>query len=250
MRWLALKDLQILRRSPLLVGVLVVYPVLIALLIGLALSRGPDKPKVAFVNLVPEAASTIRLGGETVDASSYANRLFESIEPVRLDTRAEAVEKVRSGEVLGALIVPEDITTKLSSGLESAEVEVIFNNEDPVKGRFVEQIINSRLADANAALSDRFKQIAVEDIELLLEGGELDLFGRTLNILGLRRTGEILERALASLPADAPERRRWSACATSPRWPSPTSTWPTTCWAPWPSRCGSSARRSTAPPPR
>lgn len=207
MRWLALKDLQILRRSPLLVGLLVVYPVLIALLIGLALSRGPDKPKVAFVNLVPEAASTIRLGGETVDASSYANRLFESIEPVRVDTRAEAVEKVRSGEVLGALIVPEDITTKLSSGLESAEVEVIFNNEDPVKARFVEQIITSRLADANVALSDRFRQIAVEDIELLLEGGELDLFGRTLNILGLRRTGELLERALASLPADAPERQ-------------------------------------------
>ncbi|MEA2184942.1 MAG: hypothetical protein QOF69_4127, partial [Solirubrobacteraceae bacterium] len=34
MRWLLLKDLQILRRSPLLVGLLVIYPVAIALLIG------------------------------------------------------------------------------------------------------------------------------------------------------------------------------------------------------------------------
>ncbi len=34
MRWLLLKDLQILRRSPLLVGLLVVYANVIAVLIG------------------------------------------------------------------------------------------------------------------------------------------------------------------------------------------------------------------------
>jgi hypothetical protein len=53
MRWLLLKDLQILRRSPFLVAVLIAYPIIISVLIGLALSRGPDKPKVAFVNEVP-----------------------------------------------------------------------------------------------------------------------------------------------------------------------------------------------------
>ena len=50
MRWLLLKDLQILRRSPLLVALLVLYPIVIAVLIGFALSRGPDKPEVAFYN--------------------------------------------------------------------------------------------------------------------------------------------------------------------------------------------------------
>ena len=41
MRWLLGKDLLILlRRSRLLVGVLVVYPIAISLLIGLAISRG------------------------------------------------------------------------------------------------------------------------------------------------------------------------------------------------------------------
>ena len=44
MRWLFLKDLQILRRSPLLVALLVIYPIVIAVLFGLALSGGPDKP--------------------------------------------------------------------------------------------------------------------------------------------------------------------------------------------------------------
>ena len=51
-RWLFVKDLQILRRSPLLVGLLIVYPVVIALMIGFALSSPPGKPKVAFFSEV------------------------------------------------------------------------------------------------------------------------------------------------------------------------------------------------------
>jgi hypothetical protein len=205
-RWLLLKDLQILRRSPLLVGLLVVYPIAIALLIGFALSAGPDKPKVAFVNQVPPSENDIELGNQRIDASRYATELFESVEPIRVDTREEAIDKVRSGEALGALIVPADITSRLSSGLQSAEVEVIYNNEDPVKGRYVDQIINSRLADANAALSNILRRVAVQDIRLLLDGGEFDLFGRTLQILGLRKTEAILRGVSATLPPDSPQR--------------------------------------------
>src|SRR4051812_23303743 len=206
MRWLLLKDLRILKRSPLLVGLLVVYPVVIAVLIGLALSKGPDKPKVAFYNQVPQGASTFKLGGQEIDAAKYADQLFQSVDPIRVDSRKEAVEKVKSGEALAALIVPPDIVSKLGSGLQSAEVTVLYNNEDPVKGRYVDQIINSRLADANAALSDKLRTIAVEDIKLLLDGGDFDLFGRTLNILGLRQTEQILQAALRTLPPNSPER--------------------------------------------
>ena len=206
MRWLLLKDLRILRRSPLLVGLLIVYPVVIAVLIGLALSRTPDKPKVAFYNQVPQGASTFKLGGKEIDAAKYADELFKSVEPIRVHSRQEAIDKVRSGEALAALIVPADIVQKLGTGLSSPQVEVLYNNEDPVKGRYVDQIINSRLADANAALSGRLRQIAVEDIRLLLDGGEFDLFGRTLNILGLRKTEAILQAALRTLPRGARER--------------------------------------------
>ncbi len=36
----------------------------------------------------------------------------------------------------------------------------------------------------------------MKDIDLLLDGGEFDLFGRTLDILGLRKTEAILTSAL------------------------------------------------------
>ena len=153
MRWLLLKDLQILRRSPLQAVLLVVYPVLIAILVGLAVSRGPGEPRVAFLNKVPPAASTINIGGTSINVSKYSSELFKSIKPIRVHSRAEALDKVKSGDALAALIIPPDVTQKLASGLQSAQVEVIYNDEDPVKGRFVEQAISSRLAQANSALA-------------------------------------------------------------------------------------------------
>src|SRR5213080_4090843 len=68
-RWLLLKDLQILRRSPLLVTLLVLYPILIAALVGFAVTSGPSKPRVAILNEVPPSANTIDLGGQRVNVS-------------------------------------------------------------------------------------------------------------------------------------------------------------------------------------
>jgi ABC-2 type transport system permease protein len=205
-RWLLLKDVQILRRSPLLVTLLVVYPILIALLIGFALSRGPQKPRVAFLNQVPASASTINLGGQSIDVTKYTNQLFQAIKPIRVHSRAEALDKVKSGDALAALIIPSDVTRKLASGLEPARVEVIYNNEDPLKARLVDQAISSRLAQANSALADTFKDIAAQDIKLLLDGGTFDLLGRTLNILGLKKTKTILDATIATLPKGSANR--------------------------------------------
>ena len=50
------------------------------------------------------------------------------------------MEKVRDGEVLAALIVPENFLDRLQAqlngaGLESATVEVFVNEDDPVKAQ-------------------------------------------------------------------------------------------------------------------
>jgi hypothetical protein len=205
-RWLLLKDVQILRRSPLLVALLIVYPIVIALLIGFALSRGPQKPRVAFLNQVPASASKINLGGQSIDVTKYTNQLFSAIKPIPVHSRAEALDKVKSGDALAALIIPSDVTQKLASGLEPARVEVIYNNEDPLKARLVDQAISSRLAQANSALADTFKDIAAQDIKLLLDGGTFDLLGRTLNILGLKKTKTILDATIATLPKNSADR--------------------------------------------
>ena len=211
MRWLLLKDLQILRRSPLLVSLLVAYPILISILIGLALSGGPEKPRVAFVNLVPADRNEFSIGGERLDVSRYSTELFKSIDPILVRTRAEAVEKVRSGEALVALILPEDATERLQStinltGGAPPTVEVLYNAEDPVKRRYVESAIEARLADANQALSRRLTQIAAGYLDVIVSGGKFSILGRDFVVLGLRRSETILRAQIASLPEDAPER--------------------------------------------
>src|SRR3954471_1677069 len=211
MRWLFLKDLQILRRSPFLVALLVVYPIVIAVLIGLAISGGPDKPRVAFVNLVPPGQDEIQLGSRRVDASKYAGERFKSIDPVRVKTRAEALEKVKSGDVLGALIVPADITDRLQGtanlgGGRAPTVEVIYNGEEPVKRRFVQATIESRLGEANQALSGRLTQIAASYLSIITRGGEVSVLGQTIDILGLQKAATILRGSLDTLPADSPQR--------------------------------------------
>jgi ABC-2 type transport system permease protein len=206
MRWLLVKDLQILRRSPLLVALLVLYPIIIATLIGFALSRGPSKPRVAFLNEVPAGASVLELGGTRVDVSRYAKEIFKRIDPVQVSSEREAIAKVKSGEVLGALIIPPDITQKLETGLESARVRVYFNSEDPVKYRFVQDTIKSEVQDANAALTKQLTKVAVSYLNLISTGGKINIFGQSLDILGLAKAEAIVTAAQTQLPANSPLR--------------------------------------------
>ena len=134
MRWLLIKDLQILRRSPLITALLVVYPIAIAGLIGFALSRGPAEPRVAFFNQVPQGEE-FPFGDETefgqVDASE---ELCSRVECVDVGSLEEARSKVEDGDVLAAVIVPPDLVDKLrtlaSLNPEPPSIQVLVNEED------------------------------------------------------------------------------------------------------------------------
>ena len=181
MRWLLVKDLQILRRSPLLVGAAGdLSRSCVAVLIGAALSGGPQKPRVAFANLVPPGQTKLSLGGKVVDAADYASQLFRSVEPIRVKTRAEAIAKVRSGDALGALVIPANAADRLQGTLQLGAgprptIEVFYNAEDPVKRRYVESVIRARLAEANAALSDQVLTEAGRDLEPRGQGRQGDV---------------------------------------------------------------------------
>jgi ABC-type multidrug transport system permease subunit len=207
-RWLLLKDLRILRRSPLLVALLVLYPIVIAVLIGFALSRGPDEPEVAFYNGLAGEPAIVELGGERIDLTEEGSRLFEEIDPVPVDSRAEAIQKVRDGDVLGALIIPEDLASNLQSTLEPGTVEVYYNAEDPAKKEFVENTIEAQVQRANAALTKRIAEEALELLELISEGGDYSFLGQDFDVLGLARAERILSEARQELPPGSPAREQ------------------------------------------
>jgi ABC-type multidrug transport system permease subunit len=206
MRWLLIKDLQILRRSPLLVALLILYPIVVALLIGFAFSRGPERPAVAIVNEIPEDQS-LTIGGRRVDLLSARSEVFKRVDAIETDSRSDAIDKVKSGEALGALIIPKDTVQKLESQLERPRVQVFVNQEDPLKARLVDDTISSLLASANQRLSRAFTRVNLSYLDLLLRGGTLRLFGREFNVLGLENVERIARAARAELPRSSSERR-------------------------------------------
>lgn len=206
------KDLRILRRSPLLVTLLVVYPVVIAVLIGLALSKGPDKPRVAILNELPQQSSGVAIAGTTVDPNDYASKLFESITPVTVKSRAEAEKKVRDGDVLAAIVVPKDLvqrlqaTVSLSGKAAKPAVEVMYNAEDPVKQQFVQSTIDARVGDLNRAVATKLTQIAARYLDILLKGGDFSILGTKFEVLGLTKSKALIDSVLTRTPDASPDR--------------------------------------------
>jgi hypothetical protein len=203
-RWLLLKDLQILRRSPLQAVLLVAYPVLIAVLVGFAISRGPEKPRVAFLNEVP-ADTRVSVGGAKLPAAGVSDRICSRVECVHVKDRAEAVDEVSSGDVLAALILPADLVDQINSLSTltpgTPKVEVLVNQEDPVKAQLVDERISTLLAQANLAIARR---IAIEGgnyLKLIINGGKFEVVGQAIPILGLRASAQILEALEPALPA-------------------------------------------------
>jgi ABC-type multidrug transport system permease subunit len=199
MRWLLLKDLQILRRSPLVTALLVIYPIVIAVLIGFALSRGPSDPRVAFLNEIP-ADEEFSLGGDDeLDKDAAKEQLCERVDCVDVASREEAERLVADGEVLAALIVPEDLIEKLRSLTsltpEQPTVEVLVNEDDPLKAQLVDDRIQALVTEANLIVSQQVSDQAAVYLDVLIEGGSFDipLLGQTVDILGLERSAEVLE---------------------------------------------------------
>lgn len=207
MRWLLVKDVQILRRSPLLVGMLIIYPIALALMIGFALSSPPGKPKVAFFSEITPSTSRIHFGSEQIDVNSYAKDLYASVQPVFVHSRAQAIEKLRDGQVSAAVIIPANVPAEIQSlvseGVGAPAIDVILNSRDPLERQFTDQAIQDRVDSVQEAVSRQVLKVAVNDLEQVLNGGSINLLGQNFSLLGLRDSRTVVAGTVAALPRDS-----------------------------------------------
>jgi ABC-2 type transport system permease protein len=210
LRWLLVKDLQILKRSPLLVGVLIVYPIAIALMIGFALSSPPGKPKVAFYNQVAPGRGKINFGTQQINVANYASELLQTVQPIKVHSEAEAIAKVRSGQALAAVVIPAElprqIQTLVTQGVGSPTVKLYLNTKDPVEKQFVNQAISSRIAQVEQLVSKQVLRVAITDLQQVLGGGTINFAGLDVHLLGLRNARTIIQGTIAALPPRSPLR--------------------------------------------
>ena len=198
MRWLLRKDLLILGRSRLLVALLIVYPVAIALLIGFAISRSPSRPRVAIVDETAPG-ETIKLGTQRVAVSQYARQLFSQVQAVDVPSRAQAVEKVESGAVVAAVVIPPDLAARLASNESQAQLEVLYNG-NALEQSLARSTLDSALAQANLGFSEQIQKAARNVIGTLLAGGRLGSVGGPESLIGLDHVPATLGAIAARQP--------------------------------------------------
>jgi ABC-type transport system involved in cytochrome c biogenesis permease component len=198
MRSMLKKDLLILARSRLLVALLILYPVAIALLIGFAISRSPARPRVAIVDQTP-AGETVQVGSQRVPVSRYTEELFSQVQSVPATSRARAIDQVKSGAVIAAVVIPPDIAARISSGVSSGTLEVLYNG-DALEQSLVQSTLGSAIAQANLVFSQQIQRAAATAIDALLHGGDLAILGAPPNLIGLDEIPGALARVISRQP--------------------------------------------------
>ncbi len=150
------------------------------------------------------AGTRVTVGERRLPSIGVSDRICSEVECIKVKDRDAAVEEVESGDALAALILPADLIDQINSLSTLApgtpKVEVLVNEENPLKAQAVDDRINSLLAQANLVIAKRVAAEGGKYLDLLIEGGEFPVLGTSIEILGLRTTGKILEALLPTVP--------------------------------------------------
>jgi ABC-type multidrug transport system permease subunit len=186
------KDLRVLWRSPVLLGVLLAYPLVIALLVGLVAGYASSKPRVALVD-EDGLPRNVVVGGETFHVDSTIRTVSQEVKLVRLDAE-EAARQLRTGKVVATITVPPGFIADLKGMVRSPRL-VLRTTKGGVTPRVTQQV-QALVYQLNRQLQSAFIDSNLEYVDLILHGGTGTFAGRRFEILGLDRT----QRALAELP--------------------------------------------------
>ncbi len=182
------KDLRTLGRSPALLVALVVYPLLIALLVGLVARFAADRPRVGFVDLdqIPE---TVAVAGQRFDVEQVIDEVETEVDLVPLSAE-EADHQLRTGEIVAAIVVPRGFVSRLRSLVRQPTLTLRITRGG-LSGR-VERQTEALVYNLNRRLQDAYIDANLEYVRLIREGGTGDFLGNEFDIVGLEGARETL----------------------------------------------------------
>jgi ABC-type Na+ efflux pump permease subunit len=186
------KDLRVLRRSPLLLGILIAYPLLVAALVGLVAGFANAKPRVALVDL-DGLPATVVVGGHRFDVDHTIEQASREVDLVRL-SEDEARRQLATGEVVATVTVPPGFIASLREMVRSPRL-VLETTRGGLAPRVTQQV-QALVYTLNRELQQAYIATNLEYIRIILEGGRGRFGGREFELLGLEGT----ERVLDELP--------------------------------------------------
>ena len=175
------KDALILRRSPLLLGLLLAYPLLIALLVGLVAGYANAKPRVALVDEdgLPRFVS---IGGHLFDVDRTIRRVSKDVSLVRLG-HDEAQRELRSGKVVAVLTVPPGFVATLKGMVSSPRLEV--QTARGIISSRVDEQVQALVYGLNRQLQTAYIGSDLGYVRLIQHGGHGSFLGHEFTVLGL-----------------------------------------------------------------
>jgi ABC-type multidrug transport system permease subunit len=187
------KDLLVLRRSPALVAILAAYPLMIAVLIGLAATYANAKPRVGLVD-EDHLPPTIVVAGKRFHVDQTIDEISRNVKLVRLSP-GEADRQLRDGRLVGVITVPPGFLTTLQGLVHSPHL-ILTTGEGGITPR-VRQQMQALVYNLNLRLQRAFTAADRGYVNLLLHGGHGAVLGREFKVLGLDGT----QRLLRELPS-------------------------------------------------
>ena len=193
------KDALILRRSPLILGVLLAYPVMIAVLVGLVATYVTSKPRVGLVD-EDHLPATFVLAGHRFHVNRTIKEVSRNVHLERL-TAAEANRELHEGKLVATLTVPPGFIASLKGMVRSPTL--IFQTSHGTISARVDQQVQALVYSLNRLLQDAYIKNNLGYVTLILRGGKGQFLGRHFNVLGLDRA----QRILGQLPQSAQVRK-------------------------------------------
>ncbi len=184
------KDLRVLRRSPLLLGVLVAYPLLVAGLVGLVAGYASAKPRVALVD-EDRLPATVAVGGRSFRINDAISEVGKNVHLIRLSP-GDAARELRTGRVVATLTIPPGFLGDLRSGLHAPSL--IFQTTHGGIAPRVTQQVQALVYGLNRELQSAYVGTDLHYVELILHGGRVSFAGQRYDVLGLDRMNRLLGR--------------------------------------------------------
>ena len=187
-RVLLAKDLRVLARSRALLVALVLYPLLVAFLVGLVARFASERPRVGFVDLdgIPEV---LVVGGERFHVDRVLEQVEGEVDLVPL-TEDEAERRLATGDIVGAIVVPRGFVRNLR-GMVRRPVLVLRLTRGGLAGR-VERQTEALVYNLNRQLQEAYIRANLEYVRLVREGGSGSFLGNRFDIVGLEGARDIL----------------------------------------------------------
>jgi ABC-type transport system involved in cytochrome c biogenesis permease component len=186
------KDLRLLARSPALVLVLVVYPILVAVIVAVALQAEDRRPHVALVNL-DGSGRTVEVGGERLSVDDYVHRLADEVRVRDLDPAA-ARDALDAGRVSAVLTIPDGFIADLRSGVRQPTISLTTRARSPIEGEAIQRRLEAAVFRVNQRLAGEYVDQVLRLVDLVIDGGRITVFGLSGEALGLVRSRELVKR--------------------------------------------------------